>query len=59
MGPIPAGTPVGLLNLNPLSEDPAQKEAHDKQLLQLVIDLNNDLKSLGKYPTDAQAARSS
>jgi hypothetical protein len=57
LGPIPAGTPVGLLsNLNPLSEDPAQKEAHDKQLLQLVIDLNNDLKSLGKYPTDAQAA---
>jgi hypothetical protein len=57
LGPIPAGTPVGLLsNLNPLTEDPAQKEAHDKQLLQLVIDLNNDLKSLGKYPTDAQAA---
>jgi hypothetical protein len=23
----------------------------------LVIDLNNDLKSLGKYPTDAQAAK--
>ena len=57
LGPIPAGTPVGLLsNLNPLPEDPAQKEAHDKQLLQLVVDLNGDLKSLGRYPTDAQAA---
>jgi hypothetical protein len=40
IGPIPAGTPVGLLtNLNPLSEsrDPAERLQHAKKLLDLVI----------------------
>ena len=59
LGPIPAGTPVGLLsNLNPLSEDPdpGKSAAHDAQLAKLVFDLDNDLKKLGKYPSDEQAA---
>ena len=59
LGPIPAGTPVGLLsNLNPLSEDPdtAKVLAHDRQLAKLVLDLNEDLKKLGKYASDEQAA---
>jgi len=59
LGPIPAGTPVGLLsNLNPLSEDvdPAKRLAHDEQLAKLVFDLIDDLKKLGKYSSDEQAA---
>src|SRR5262250_1763539 len=38
IGPIPAGTPVGLLtNINPFSEssDPAERLVHDKKLLDL------------------------
>ncbi len=57
LGPIPAGTPVGLLtNLNPMSEDPEHNLEHNKKLAQLVLDLNSDLKRLPKYATDAQAA---
>ena len=60
LGPIPAGTPVGLIsNLNPLveSSDPVKRLEHDKQLPKLVLDLNNDLKNLGKYASDEQAAQ--
>ncbi|MBV8832022.1 MAG: hypothetical protein JO108_22685, partial [Acidobacteriaceae bacterium] len=60
IGPIPAGTPVGLLaNLNPLSEDPdpAKKAEHAANLLRLVQRLNSDLKKLGPDGTDAQAAQ--
>jgi hypothetical protein len=60
IGPIPAGTPVGLLaNLNPLSEDPdpAKKAEHAAKLLRLVQRLNSDLKKLGPDATDAQAAQ--
>jgi len=59
LGPIPAGTPVGLLaNLNPLSEDPdkARQLEHAAQLLKLVNTLNGDLKKLGKDASDEQAA---
>jgi len=57
LGPIPAGTPVGLIsNLNPLSEDPAKTVEHDAKLVKLVFDLNEDLKKLGKYASDEQAA---
>jgi hypothetical protein len=59
LGPIPAGTPVGLLaNLNPLSEkpDPAARLAQGEQFARLVVDLAADLKKLGKYATDEQAA---
>ncbi len=59
LGPIPAGTPVGLLaNLNPLSEDPdkAKQLEHAAQLLKLVETLNSDLKKIGKDASDEQAA---
>jgi len=58
IGPIPKGTPVGLLtNINPLSEtdDPVQKLEHDKQLLALVIQINSDLEKLGPNATGDQA----
>jgi hypothetical protein len=60
LGPIPAGTPVGLLaNLNPLSEDPnpAKQAEHAAQLLKLVATLNGDLQRLGKDASDEQAAQ--
>ena len=56
IGPIPEGTPVGLLsNINPLSEDPAKTLEHDKALTKLVVDLNADLKKLGEHPTPEQS----
>lgn len=58
LGPIPKGTPVGLLsNLNPLadSDDPATIIAHQKDLAKLVLDLKRDLKQLGGNATDEQA----
>ncbi|MGA9061463.1 MAG: hypothetical protein WB341_07330 [Terracidiphilus sp.] len=58
IGPIPAGTPIGLLsNINPLSEssDPAERLEHDKQLLALVVNINSDLEKLGPNATDEQA----
>jgi hypothetical protein len=58
IGPIPAGSPVGLLtNLNPLSEDMdhSKRLERDKQLASLVLDLAGDLKKLGKYVSDEQA----
>jgi hypothetical protein len=58
IGPIPKGTPVGLLtNINPLSEstDPAEQLAHDKQLLDLVVKISGDLEKLPPGATDDQA----
>jgi hypothetical protein len=58
IGPIPAGTPVGLLsNINPLSEstDPAEQLAHDKQLLDFVVKISQDLEKLPPGATDDQA----
>ena len=60
LGPIPAGTPVGLLaSLSPLSEDPdpVKKAEHAAQLLKLVATLNSDLQKLGKNASDEQAAQ--
>ena len=60
LGPIPAGTPIGLLaNLNPLSEDPdpVKQAEHAAQLLKLVGTLNGDLAKLGKDASDEQAAQ--
>ena len=60
LGPIPAGTPVGLLaSLNPLSEDPdpLKKAEHAAQLFKLVTTLNGDLQKLGKDASDEQAAQ--
>jgi len=60
IGPIPKGTPVGLLtNLNPLSEsaDPAERLQHDQQLLKLVKTLSEDLAKLPPGASDQQAQR--
>jgi hypothetical protein len=58
LGPIPKGTPVGLLsNLNLLAENPGQQLERDGQLLSLVHKMDGDLKALGPNPTDQQAAQ--
>ena len=60
IGPIPKGTPVGLLaNLNPLPEsnDPAERIEHDKKLLNLVIKLATDLHKLPPGATDDDAKK--
>ncbi|ADV82379.1 hypothetical protein [Terriglobus saanensis] len=59
LGPIPTGTPVGLLvNLNPLPDDsdPAKAATHQKDVAKLVFDLDHDLKKLGPNATDEQAS---
>jgi hypothetical protein len=57
LGPIPKGTPVGLLtNVNPFAEEPSQQLDHDAQLLGLVTKLDHDLRELGPNATDQQAA---
>jgi hypothetical protein len=60
IGPIPEGTPVGLLaNLQILSEegDVAQRAEHDAKLLEVVGKLIGDLHKLGANATSAQAAQ--
>jgi hypothetical protein len=60
LGPIPTGTPVGLLtNLNPLSDsaDPAERLLHDEKLLNVVLKLNSDLEKLPAGATDEQAKK--
>lgn len=60
LGPIPAGTPVGLLgSLNPLSEDPdpAKRVEYGGQLAHVVLTLTEDLRKLPKDATDQQAAQ--
>jgi hypothetical protein len=60
LGPIPAGTPVGLLaSLNPLSEDTdvTKRVQYGEKLLNLVVTLGGDLRKLPKDATDAQAAQ--
>ena len=60
IGPIPAGTPVGLLaNLNPFSEstDPIDRLNHDKKLADVVLRINSDLARLGQNPSDAEAKK--
>jgi len=58
IGPIPTGTPVGLLaNLNLLSEstDLSERLKHDKRVLDLLLKAKHDLKRLPPQPSDAQA----
>jgi len=60
IGPIPAGTPVGLLtNVNPFSEssNPGERLAHDKNLLDLVLKINTDLQKLPPGETDEDAKK--
>lgn len=58
IGPIPAGTPVGLLaNLQLVSEstDPAQRLDHDKKLFDVLLKIKRDFKNLPKGASDEQA----
>src|SRR6202011_765456 len=60
IGPIPAGIPVNLLaNLNPLSEsaDPAERLAHDKTGLGIVIQAKRDPQALPRAASDEQAKK--
>jgi hypothetical protein len=60
IGPIPKGTPVGLLtNLNPLSEsaDPVERLEHDKKLLDVVLKINADLQKLPPGASDEEAKK--
>jgi hypothetical protein len=55
IGPIPRGTPIGLLaNLTLLSDssDPAERLRHDDRLFELLFQISKDLKELPKNPTD-------
>jgi hypothetical protein len=58
LGPIPKGTPIGLLaNLNPLSEssEPAERLKHDIALFDVVSEINADLKKLPHGASDVEA----
>jgi hypothetical protein len=60
IGPIPKGTPVGLLtNMNPLPEGdgPDERLQHDKKLLDLVLRISGDLQKLPPTATDQDAER--
>ena len=58
IGPIPSGTPIGLLsNVNLLFEDPdlVKRLGQDRKAADLVVKALKDLASLPKNATDAQA----
>jgi len=60
IGPIPAGTPIGLLtNLNVLADDSDQfgRVDHDKELLRLALRLKHDLKALPTTAGDDEARK--
>jgi len=60
IGPIPKGTPVGLLaNLmvRPEEENLWGRIVHDHKLFHLVLDLNADLNKLGPNPSDESARK--
>ena len=56
LGPIPAGTPIGLLsNLNLLAEDPSQQLQHFERVGALVAQILERLHKLGGNATSDQA----
>jgi len=56
IGPVPRGTPIGLLsNLKLLAETNDDRVKHDAQLADVVLNLIDDLKKLGPNATDEQA----
>jgi hypothetical protein len=60
IGPIPPGTPIGLLaNLNLLEDDSdlLGRIDHDRKLLDLAIRIKHDLEALGPNPSDDDARR--
>jgi hypothetical protein len=60
IGPIPAGTPIGLLsNLNLLADDSdlVGKVDHDAKLLELVVKIKHDLAALPKDASDEEGRK--
>ena len=60
IGPIPSGTPVGLLaNLNLLADDSdlAGRLDHDRKVVDLALKIKHDLAALGNNPSDEDARR--
>lgn len=60
IGPIPKGTPVGLIaNINPLSasSDPVERAKHDDAVLKLVLTLSSDLSKLPQGASNEQARK--
>jgi len=60
LGPIPKGTPVGLLaNLDVLGEGlgPAEKLAHQQKVLDLLLKMQHDLAALPQNPSDEEASK--
>ncbi|HKP12779.1 MAG TPA: hypothetical protein VJZ91_11730 [Blastocatellia bacterium] len=60
IGPIPPGTPIGLLanlNLLPDDSDLLGRLDHDRKLLDLAIRVKHDLEALGPNPTDEEARK--
>jgi hypothetical protein len=58
IGPIPPGTPVGLLaNLNLLADGPGAQLDRNAKILALATKIKTDLGALGTNPTDQQAAQ--
>ena len=60
IGPIPKGTPVGLLaNLmvRPEEKDLWGRLKHDRKVLHLLLEINKDLKQLPPNPTNEDAER--
>lgn len=58
IGPIPAGTPVGLLanlDLRPDQANPFERVAHDARLLGLLVQIKRALKALPEGATDEEA----
>jgi hypothetical protein len=56
IGPIPRGTPIGLLsNLKLLAEAGEDRQDHDTKLAVLLLKIIDDLKKLGPNATDEQA----
>lgn len=60
IGPIPPGTPIGLLaNLDLLPDDAdlLGRLDHDRKLLDLALQIKHDLEALGPNPSDEDARR--
>jgi hypothetical protein len=58
IGPIPAGTPVGLLanlDLRPDQADVFERVAHDARLFGLLVDIKRELKALPEDASDEVA----
>jgi hypothetical protein len=60
IGPIPAGTPVGLISsmrLVPEGDSVAERAKHDEELLSLLLRATHDLKSIPQGATDDEVAK--